>query len=255
MDNPDFSHDVAVFGLWQPLAFAERYGMKVYFLEPYDSEKIPVLFVHGASGHPAVWENMVEQLDRSRFQPWFLFYPSGVWLDMLGSASASYLEELRLQHHFDQLIVVAHSMGGLVARHMIKKYAKQTTRCRIPVFITLATPWQGHNAASIGVRFAPAVVPSWTDLSPGSEFLQELFEAPLPLETEHALFFSYRKLLGAENNDGSVTLDSQLFLQAQDEASRITGIHAGHTEILSEPAAIDRVNRVLDNVSKEMAGE
>ena len=52
MDDPRFSDENARRGLWQPVEFVRQVGAGVYFLEPYDPTKIPVLFVHGALGHP-----------------------------------------------------------------------------------------------------------------------------------------------------------------------------------------------------------
>ena len=52
-------------GLWQPVEFVRQVGAGVYFLEPYDPDKIPVLFVHGALGHPGDWDAIVAALDRN----------------------------------------------------------------------------------------------------------------------------------------------------------------------------------------------
>src|SRR5262249_37612541 len=70
IDGPRFSDDNAKIGLWDPFRFLFEIGAGVYFLEPYDPHKIPVLFVHGAMGHPGNWKYLVSTLDRSRFQPW-----------------------------------------------------------------------------------------------------------------------------------------------------------------------------------------
>ena len=253
IDNPDFCPENAELGLWQPLSFYKTHGMKIYFLEPYDSEKIPVLFVHGANGTPANWQQMVEKMDRDRFQPWLLYYPSGVRLDMLGKILSSEIEDLRMRYPFDQLIVVCHSMGGLVGRSALNRLAEQHQGC--PLFITFATPWGGHEAAAMGVQYAPAVVPSWRDMTPGSEFLKTLFETPLPAETRHYLFFAYRGHAGvsfhAENTDGTIALKSQLADPVQDAATRVIGIDAGHADILKNDEAITRFNRILKTINPE----
>jgi hypothetical protein len=52
LNNEIFSQENAKMGFWKPLSFAKKFGVGVYFLEPYDADKIPILFVHGASGTP-----------------------------------------------------------------------------------------------------------------------------------------------------------------------------------------------------------
>ena len=39
-------------GLWEPIKFLRKVGGGVFFLEPFDPEKIPVLLVHGVGGNP-----------------------------------------------------------------------------------------------------------------------------------------------------------------------------------------------------------
>ena len=65
-------------GYWQPLAFLREVGIGVFFLEEYNENKTPVLFVHGAVGTPLGWKEIVNRMDRDNFQPWFYYYPSGM---------------------------------------------------------------------------------------------------------------------------------------------------------------------------------
>ena len=73
LDDARFSHDNGRLGLWQPIRFWEDVGGGLFFLEPFSQEKIPVLFVHGAGGHPGEWSTIIHRLDRTRFQPWVVF--------------------------------------------------------------------------------------------------------------------------------------------------------------------------------------
>jgi hypothetical protein len=75
-----FSQERASDSLWRPLDAVQTTHPGIYFLDPYDARKIPVLFVHGISGSPANFSYLIEHLDRSRFQPWVYSYPSGVYL-------------------------------------------------------------------------------------------------------------------------------------------------------------------------------
>ena len=259
LDHPDFTQESGGLGLWQPFVFYEKFGMKMSFLEPFDSEKIPVLFVHGAGGHPGSWKDLIETMDREHFQPWVLFYPSGFSLDDLGTVFGSHLRELDLNYDFNEMVVVAHSMGGLVSRSALLKYGTPVDGFTIPLYITMATPWRGHAGAAVGVRYAPVVIPSWYDMMPDSLFLENLFALNLPENTTHYLFFAYHGKSGAkfgsENTDGTVSISSQLFIPAQEAAFEMIGINASHAGILSDSYALERFNQILEAYRAESQGK
>ena len=72
-------------------------------------------------------------------------------------------------------------MRGLVARGFILRYLEAAPQSAIPLFVTLATPWGGHQAAARGVQYAPAVVRSGYDMAPDSRYVRELFyQDPTP---------------------------------------------------------------------------
>jgi hypothetical protein len=76
LDDPRFTAQQAKAGMWTPLSAAREVGGGVYFLEPYDPERIPVLFVHGIGGSPQDFRSLIEGLDRTRYQPWIYHYPT-----------------------------------------------------------------------------------------------------------------------------------------------------------------------------------
>ena len=121
IDDPRFSDENAHRGLWQPVEFVRQVGAGVYFLEPYDPKKIPVLLVHGALGHPGDFAAIVAALDRRRFQPWLAYYPTATRLDATTMALDRWMEQLYVRHRYRRLAVVAHSMGGLIARAFIDR--------------------------------------------------------------------------------------------------------------------------------------
>ncbi|MDF7823396.1 alpha/beta hydrolase [Pontiellaceae bacterium B12227] len=251
LNNALFSDEIGAMGLWTPLKFAREVGVKLYFLEEYDARKTPVLFIHGAGGHPGVWASIIENLDRERYQPWLAFYPSGFRLEQLGGYYVQLLDELHHTYGFSEMHVIAHSMGGLVGRSMLLQYAGLEGRPKIPVFISIATPWQGHAASKVGIKYAVAVVPSWLDMVPGCRFQQHLYAQSLPDETKHYLLFAYEGkssvIPGHVNNDGTVTLQSQLYDPAQTAAERVIGIDANHASIMSDPGTHTWINLFLKN--------
>ena len=240
-------------GLWEPMNFLNDELAGIYFLEPYDDDRIPVLFVHGVAGYPQAFSTLIDELDRTRYQPWFYFYPSGFGLDGIATHLAALLKRLQPQYDFNELAIVAHSMGGLVSRGAIFKYATETQRNDIRLFVSISTPWGGDVRAKKTER-APIELPaSFKDMNPSSDYLRWIFYEdeekkhmkPLPRRVEYHMIFGFRGS-GSSCNDGSVTCASQVRSEAQEQARTIRAWDYGHVEILHSPEAVARVNMLLD---------
>ena len=247
LDDPLFSDLQGKKGLWQPFAFMEDGGTGLHFLQPYDPGKTPVLFVHGINGSPQDFEDLIGQLDQSRFQPWIVSYPSGLRLSWLARGVFQFLEVLHRQYAFDGLHVVAHSMGGLVSRGSVNLCAKNGTCDYLRSLTTISTPWNGVASAQSGVKWAPTVVPVWNDLGPDSEYISTLFDTPLPDDVPHHLVFGFKQdnFLSSQSSDGVINLSSQLRDAAQDQARTIRGFDEGHVSILHSDAVVRNVNELL----------
>ena len=244
-----FSPESGRRGLWEPLSFMQDTGGGIFFLEPYDPDRTPVLFVHGSGGNPQEFTALIAALDRDRFQPWLGQYPSALRLEQVADGMAAGLEALHEAYGFERLVLVAHSMGGLVSRAYLNDRARRPSGYRVELFVTFATPWAGHAAAEAGVERSPVVIPSWRDIRPGSHFVQDLFETPLPEHTEHHLFFAFeghrRGGATAGANDGVVAVASQLSPEAQAGSARVRGLPESHTGIIRSPAAAKALNALL----------
>jgi pimeloyl-ACP methyl ester carboxylesterase len=101
----------------------ERTGL--YFLEPYDPSRIPVVFVHGLASTPFTWVKTVNGLQqdpevRKRYQPWLFGYATGS--PILNSA-LRLREELakvdKLYPNHLPYVVVGHSMGGMLTHAQV----------------------------------------------------------------------------------------------------------------------------------------
>jgi len=245
--DPLFSMERAKIGLWEPFAFIEGGGAGVHFLESYDPDRTPVLFVHGINGSPRNFMALIDSLDRSRFQAWIFSYPSGLRLPMLSAALQQLLEVLHRTYDFDKLHLVAHSMGGLVSRGSVN-LCQQTGSCEyLRSYTTLSTPWNGVASAKSGVEWAPTVVPVWRDLDPSSEFVTSLFDTPLPEDLPYHLIFGFRQdsIFGSKSSDGVIVLSSQLRDAAQEQAQSIRGYDEGHVSILGSEAVAYKLNQIL----------
>ena len=248
MSDPRFELKRGADSLWRPLDFVLETRPGIYFLEPYDERRIPVLFVHGLSGAPQNFASLAERIDRRRFQPWVYYYPSGVRLANVAEHLEQTLAKLRQRYRFERFALVAHSMGGLVSRAFIQRHAQGAAADRLPLFVTLSTPWGGHDAAERGVERSPVVVGVWRDMAPGSDFLRDLFATPLPSPTRHHLVFTFRRdrTSFGESDDQAVTVASQLRAEAQRGAERVYGVDDTHRGVLRNSEVAALVNRLLD---------
>ena len=242
-----FVHDVAQNGLWRPFDFVASSYAGIYFLEPDDPRKTPVLFVHGMQGTPASFETLASKLDRSRFQPWFYYYPSGVHLHEIANHLQQTVAKVTRRHPHDRIIVVAHSMGGLVARGFLLRHARNAGAARVPLFVTISTPWDGHKAAELGVKHAPAVVRVWEDMAPGSRYLGEVFAQALAPGTAHHMIYTHKPGAAAkgDSDDGAVTVASQLRPAARSAAAKVYDFEDTHVGVLGNPEVSALLNRLL----------
>lgn len=247
LSDARFSEDNAQSGLWKPFDFLVDAGAGIYFLEPYDPRRVPVLFVHGIGGTPASFDLLAGQLDRTRFQPWVYYYPSGAHLDQVAEHLDQTMAKLQARHHFERFAVVAHSMGGLVSRGFIQRHAQRAAGTRIPLFVTMSTPWGGHDGAAFGVKTSPVVVRVWEDMAPGSAYQRSVFQAPLPEGMRHHLIFTFNRKSASfgESDDQAVTVASQLLPQAQREATKVYGFDNTHRGVLRDPEVSRLLNQLL----------
>jgi pimeloyl-ACP methyl ester carboxylesterase len=118
--------DSSTIGLLNPAKTAKLQGL--YMLEPYQPGKIPVLMVHGLWSSPITWMEMFNDLRgtpaiRDRYQFWFYLYPTGqpFWQSAAQlrrdlNEARQIIDPHRRQPALDQMVLVGHSMGGLLSR-------------------------------------------------------------------------------------------------------------------------------------------
>ena len=94
----------------------------LYMIEPYDPDRIPVIFVHGLMSTPQMWLNAMNELHadenlRRRYQFWVFNYPTG---NPMSYSALRFREELARVQSLHPMtkgyVLVGHSMGGLVSR-------------------------------------------------------------------------------------------------------------------------------------------
>lgn len=104
----------------------------IHMLDPYHPKKIPVVLVHGLMSSPGTWVHMFNDLKgdpriRQNYQFWFFIYPTGLPIIYSASLLRKDLLEIRdtfdptdSNQNFDEMVIVGHSMGGLLTRLMVQ---------------------------------------------------------------------------------------------------------------------------------------
>lgn len=125
--------DSKILGLFRP---SENFDiMGLFFHEPYDPDKIPVIFTHGLQSSPATFANLTNRLlaspeIRKNYQFWYFGYPTGISWVLVSSKFRDAIEETRKKFDpgkkhksFDQMVLIGHSMGGLITRYSMSEDA------------------------------------------------------------------------------------------------------------------------------------
>ena len=101
--------------------------MGLYMVQPYEPGKIPVVLVHGLWSSPMTWMEMFNDLRsspeiRDHYQFWFYLYPTSqpFWLSSAQlrrdlAEVRQVLDPNRQEPALDQMVMVGHSMGGLLS--------------------------------------------------------------------------------------------------------------------------------------------
>jgi pimeloyl-ACP methyl ester carboxylesterase len=101
------------------------YTARLVRLQPYDRNKIPVLLIHGLQDTPATWAPLLNELRsdpqiNQRYQFWVYNYPSGYPVPYSAELLREELDRVNKTYpDHKRIILIGHSMGGLVARLMV----------------------------------------------------------------------------------------------------------------------------------------
>ncbi len=186
------------------------YGLKLAdgkgFKGTEDTEKSDVVLVHGLDDPGKVWMNLAPALINNDFHVWIMTYPNDQ--PIVESARFFFEEMVSFRAKGKKTVsIVAHSMGGLVAREMLSSpelaYIQSALNENVPVvaqLIMVGTPNHGSELARFRIfaEFRDQLTNLFTgnyswlqgildgageagiDLIPGSSFLETLNSRPYP---------------------------------------------------------------------------
>ncbi|TFW25816.1 esterase/lipase family protein [Duganella callida] len=108
---------------------------------------LPVLLIHGYACNSGYWLPMSKLLCRAGISHYGIdLEPPGASIDDYAPQVQAAVQRLRAATGSAQVIILGHSMGGLVARAYLRRYG----RAHIARVITLGTPHHGTALASLG---------------------------------------------------------------------------------------------------------
>jgi len=152
----------------------------------------PVLLVHGFAdtGYTPWWAEMTDNLEREGYEHGdvFVLNLGAVPLSTVdspedyGAAVCDAITTVKERTGASEVDVVAHSMGGLDARHCIEK---QDGAEDVDDLVTLGTPHQVTYAATLAYG-----TPGGRDMIPGSPFLRDLNDGSLATGVEYTAVWS-----------------------------------------------------------------
>ena len=150
-------------------------------------------------------------------------------METLTECLAKRVDELRIKLKVDKVILVGHSMGGMIARNYVQNRGGAVY---VRGIITLGTPHHGSKLAPF------ALSPMGKSLLPGSAFLQQLNSVAWPQQTKAVTIYTrYDNIvLPAESGkmDGAKTVE-------------LDGM--GHNALLFHPRSLQAVITALVEIN------
>ncbi len=232
--------DSSTAGLLNPAQTEKLQGL--YMLEPYQPGKIPVLMIHGLWSSPITWMEMFNDLRgapeiRSRYQFWFYLYPTGrpfwdsaVQLRQDLAEARQIIDPQHRQLALDRMVLVGHSMGGLVAElqtldsrndfwnvvseqpfHLVKA-SEETKQNLANTFFSRPNP-SIHRVITIGTPFRGSKMANSTTRWLGSKLIklpQMLTKHRQQLHKDNPDLFREPALIDVETSIDSLSPDSPI---------------------------------------------
>lgn len=190
----------------------------------------PIVLLHGLFQNRSCLFWLQHRLRSAGYQQ-IISINTPPWRDMEASTEslAKKVDELRIKLKVDKVILVGHSMGGMIARNYVQN---RGGAAHVHGMITLGSPHHGSKLAPF------ALSGMGKTLLPDSAFLRQFNSVTWPKETQAvSIYTRYDNIvLPAESAkmDGSQTVE-------------LNGM--GHTSLLFHPRSLQAVIDALNNIT------
>jgi triacylglycerol esterase/lipase EstA (alpha/beta hydrolase family) len=213
------------------LSFAQARDAKINMRKPYDSAKIPVLFVHGLWDTKETWLPMLHALERdaqlsSKYQFWTFEYDTYMPFWIGAAELRSELDRIAKEHpKHKKIVLVGHSMGGLISRMVLTDYGGPR-RTDVQRAIFIAAPHRGSDWGKL------AFTPALAGLSPNEAAYQTLNRMPMSKNVPfHLIIGRYDELVDYES----------AWIEGAQSEKVVNTMHAAHWT----QQGINEVKRIL----------
>jgi pimeloyl-ACP methyl ester carboxylesterase len=167
-----------------------HYGLTDVTGDLADIDSALVVLVHGFEATSSTMQSMAEMMNRRGYQACFFEYPNDAPIGKSGELLVRELKQVQEQNRDLRVVLVAHSMGGLVCRHALEVAGRDEIR-NVTDLVMLGTPHQGADLVHLYpmLFLLTDVIPNISqlkrvgldgysqaarDLEPGSKFLTQL---------------------------------------------------------------------------------
>jgi triacylglycerol lipase len=182
-----------------------------------------VLLQHGYLHNGAVWQPFAQVLSNRGYRVFTIDQPLHASIDDMADRLAARIESICVKTGEHQIILIAHSMGGLISRAYLRRYGD----ARIRRLITLGSPHHGTHHAYLAFRA------NGKQMRPNNEWLNELGRVPA-----FASFTSIYSLY-----DTLITPQDSSRVEGAENVE-ITGV--GHVSMFASTVVQAAVLKVLD---------
>lgn len=184
--------------------------------------RLPILLIHGVLCNAGVWHPFKRWLDERGIGPVYgLSYgPPLASIELFAGQAAAKIDTILAATGAQRVVVIAHSMGGLVMRAYLRKFGG----AKVARLVTIATPHEGSMHAWLAVGAALA------QMRPNNPWLADLGTPPASDAPPIVSLWSWHDSMVAPQTSARVDFGENV---------ELAGI--GHTALLRERQVFERV--------------
>lgn len=191
----------------------------------------PVILLHGLFQNRSCLYWLQYRLRAAGYQQ-VISINTPPWRDLetLTERLAKKVDELRIKLKVEKVVLIGHSMGGMIARNYVQN---RGGAAYASIMITLGSPHHGSKLAPF------ALSPMGKSLLPGSEFLQQFNSVTWPPLTQ--AFSIYTRY-------DNIVLPAESARMDGSQAIELEGM--GHNALLFHPRSLQAVISALDSINR-----
>lgn len=172
---------------------ALAHGNRVERKTDFGSCERPILLIYGFAQTRRVLSVLENRLRRDGYCVWSInqgglfdtFNTAGI--EDLAALVGEKVDRMVRRHNLPKIDIVAHSMGGLIARYYVKRLGGDRY---VRNLVTLGTPHHGTSMAIPGILALGAFSRAVWQLAPMSPFIRRLKVGPFPAESRLVSIYS-----------------------------------------------------------------